>query len=135
MIDNNYNIRLIDFGLSENVDITSNLDSTHHYRPPEILEELPKIRNSKVDIWCLGVILFSLLFNYFPFTGNLYDKAFYLIKNNLYDEFWEFHTELKISDKLKLIFNKIFTYDFIKRIHIRKLNKEITNILTEKWYK
>ena len=37
------------------------------YRPPELLNKTSRNDLTKVDVWCLGVSLFGLLFGFFPF--------------------------------------------------------------------
>ena len=47
------------------------------YLAPEIIQE--KGHDEAVDIWCIGVLLFELVTNSFPFSGNDIDT----IKNNI----------------------------------------------------
>lgn len=75
----NINIKIIDFGLSKNIqrdEIDNNgntkiieyFHGTPIYMAPEIL--LKNGHNIKADLWSFGVILYELLYGYFPY-GNL----------------------------------------------------------------
>lgn len=63
-------IKIIDFGLSTTSDdpVTTEFCGTQLYLPPEILLNQP-YHSSTADIWTLGVILFCILFNTYPFGG------------------------------------------------------------------
>ena len=56
---------------------------TTEYMPPEIIGE--KDQNDKVDIWCLGILLYELLHRRPPFEGrNIHMLQFQQKKENIY---------------------------------------------------
>ena len=69
-----FEVKLGDFGLSKQLVNTlesKTLAGSPVYMAPEILiTKLRKPYTSKVDIWSLGVIIYQLLFQQFPFYGN-----------------------------------------------------------------
>ena len=69
----NFDVKLGDFGLSKQLVNTlesRTLAGSPIYMAPEILiKRLRKPYTSKVDIWSLGVIIYQLLFQKFPFFG------------------------------------------------------------------
>ena len=68
MLDDHYNIKLVDFGFSQYKNIKKLKDrvGTTNYMAPEIFES--RIYNGqKVDIFALGVIIFTLVHGIFPF--------------------------------------------------------------------
>ena len=70
MITKDNQVRLIDFGLSKNASIEEMMKSmsgTPYYMAPEIFTD--KKYDSSVDIWSLGVVLYTLLCGYRPFWG------------------------------------------------------------------
>ena len=69
LIDENMNIKLIDFGFAtdENIDQLSCYLGTQSYMAPEIRQG--KVYNGKeIDVFSLGVMLFSLVRGLFPFS-------------------------------------------------------------------
>ena len=84
MMDENYNIKVIDFGDARKVDepgqagddeiqpqrMPSRRDTfvgTVNYQSPEVITEEPQ--GFPVDIWALGCILFKMLVGTVPFKG------------------------------------------------------------------
>lgn len=72
MFDKYYNVRIIDFGLSN---VLSELNPTLYtvcgspaYVPPEMIRG--SSYNSSADIWCLGVILYLMTHGHLPFQGD-----------------------------------------------------------------
>ena len=78
MLDQNFNIRLIDFGLSTKIEKNSNnstdICGSLGYMAPELL--LRQNYDQSIDIWSTGVLLYGMLTSFLPFeedeqqTGN-----------------------------------------------------------------
>jgi serine/threonine protein kinase len=70
MLDQFYNMRIIDFGLSKTFQSNNTMFhtwcGTPLYMAPEVI--LPKTYNSKCDIWSSGIILYEMLFGKLPFN-------------------------------------------------------------------
>ena len=88
-------IKIIDFGLSESVQIVNHKDllenkninmtgsvGTPHYISPEVLQGK---YNQKCDIWSAGVILYAILSGSFPFDGNTDKEIYKCILKKKYD--------------------------------------------------
>jgi serine/threonine protein kinase len=63
--------KLIDFGSANYIpiqkqDFFRNFTGTALYTPPEILRG-ESFQGPQVDVWCLGIVLYILSFNYPPF--------------------------------------------------------------------
>lgn len=61
-------IKLCDFGWSAEVlskDYRTTFCGTVDYLPPEMILNLP--HDYKVDVWCLGILLYELIHGYPPF--------------------------------------------------------------------
>jgi serine/threonine protein kinase len=70
LLDHNKNIKLIDFGLSNFMEegvFRNTFCGTPAYASPEILLGT-KYTGPEVDLWSLGVVLYSMLTSEFPFT-------------------------------------------------------------------
>ena len=71
LIDKNYNIKLIDFGLcaikETKYDMMNDLLGTVRYTAPELLTK--EGYNESCDLWNIGVVLYMLLTGKFPFNG------------------------------------------------------------------
>ena len=70
LLDNNNIIKLTDFGWSNYINLTeirNTFCGTPLYFSPEII--MGNGHDNKVDIWCVGVIIFELLIGRIPFIG------------------------------------------------------------------
>lgn len=68
MINDEDEVRLIDFGLSKvsKKKVMHTVAGTPFYMAPEVLNEN---YGAKADIWSLGVLLYTLVSGYLPFQG------------------------------------------------------------------
>ena len=80
IIDNHMNIKLLDFGFAahENIDNLTAFYGTMTYMAPEI-KKMQEYKGTEVDIFSLGVVVFSMVRGIFPFnearrTDMWYDK-------------------------------------------------------------
>lgn len=89
MIDyNTRTVRLIDFGFAEYVGeheerLLTTACGSVNYVPPEMLLT-KKFSGKKADVWSLGIVLFALLTNEFPFDGETDEATFRQIMANQY---------------------------------------------------
>jgi serine/threonine protein kinase len=82
LLDEGFNIKVCDFGWScvlEGDQVRESLCGTYEYMSPEILNE--EAHTSKVDIWCLGILLYEMLHGYSPFRGNSINEVKHQINN------------------------------------------------------
>jgi protein-serine/threonine kinase len=87
-------VKLIDFGqafeFKKNGESTSSYDicGTESYFPPEYYNQSEYIP-SKIDVWCCGVVLYNLIFDYMPWeyanrhTDEIFSTCYYYFKDNL----------------------------------------------------
>jgi serine/threonine protein kinase len=71
IIDSSLNLKLIDFGFAAVISKTKLLNffcGTPSYMPPEIVQKKEYI-GFNADVWCLGILLYTLLCGAFPFRG------------------------------------------------------------------
>ena len=112
MLDSNNDVRLIDFGFSKYYDNTAlkTICGSLQYTAPEIL--LGKEYDNKVDIWSLGVILYSMVHGYYPFTNEKQNLLIKAIEEN--DPI--FNKDL--SSELKNLMTKMLIKDPSQRISL-----------------
>jgi len=129
LLDENNNIKLCDFEFTIfTLKSFNDYNCTINYAAPEIMQRYNCFYNDKVDIWCLGILLFAIFFQTFPFIiNNKMDPYLKFIRLKQYKLFWEAHetnSQIIISKKIKLMFNKIFVYNLNDRINLENLLKE-----------
>lgn len=92
LIDNSLNVKIIDFSVSldyskiKRNEIQLPIRGTYFYMAPEVIKrEIIQINDlNKVDLFSLGIILYNLAFNSFPFDFNENNERIQkeLLKNN-----------------------------------------------------
>ena len=71
MVNENYEVKIIDFGFSLFTTKNKKLNlhcGTPSYMAPELVAKKDYL-GSPVDIWALGVLLYKMLTGYYPFNG------------------------------------------------------------------
>ena len=110
---NKFTVKLTDYGMSRQVNKTK-IFKTHVGTPvtmaPEILEGSEKYDN-KCDLWSIGVIIYQLIFNEFPYIGETEVSLLNKIKN--YKQKKLKKTENKYLDDL---IRKLLVYNPKERI-------------------
>jgi len=123
----NWDIKLIDFGLAKNYKITADILTTKagtpYYIAPEVLSGK---YDHMCDIWSLGVILYIILCGYPPFHGDTDQEILVKVKKGHYTfegEEWK-----NISADAKDVISKCLNTDPSKRITAE-------HILEHNWFK
>ena len=157
LFDENYNIKLCDFGFSVIIPKNKNGKAeyltgkygTKEYAAPEILEDKP-YDGEKIDIFSLGVILFNLRLCSFGFTTaeipryllNIQDKMYKYIKEKNYPLYWKLlgkYVKLNgISEEFKNLYLKLVAYNpkerpTIEEIYNHEWMKEIRDLNEEEF--
>ncbi|CAG8642426.1 8990_t:CDS:2 [Acaulospora morrowiae] len=109
-------LMITDFGLSKILthhnDILMTACGTPGYVAPEVLKQIGY--GKPVDIWSVGVILYTMLCGYTPFWGEDQSELFESILRGVYhydDDYWA-----NISDEAKDLIDKMLAYDPDRRI-------------------
>ena len=104
---NNISIKLSDFGLNKKQEITKNKVVINLAMAPEILEN--GNFSNKSDIWSLGIIIYFLLFNEYPYKG---ETEIQLNKDIHSNKIIKKSENKELNDLL----NKMLCIDYNKRI-------------------
>jgi len=134
VIDNDFNLKMIDFGFSCDINDTkkehishTKIIGTESYMAPEMLFER-KYFADKSDIYSLGVLLFCMLAGQFPFLKAARYDATYLPfaykREAGIKKFWESITKhLDIPHEAIELLNKMFAANPAERITLDNIMK------------
>ena len=131
LLDNNLNLKIVDFGLSNVYPIDDNgLLSTACgspcYAAPEMIQG-KKYIGVNVDIWSSGIILYAMLCGYLPFEEKSNDLLYKKITKG------EFVTPFYLSDSAKDLLRKVLNVNPERRLDIEGIKKhEWFNIINPK---
>lgn len=81
-MDENYNIKLIDFGLANGMKDSNALKTacgSPNYAAPEVIGGRP-YSGAEVDVWSCGVILYAMICGTLPFDDESMTSLFHKIK-------------------------------------------------------
>lgn len=115
MIDNYGHIRLIDFGFCTSKLMMSTICGSIPYCAPEVLKHQNYTNNA--DIWCLGIILFSLVAGNLPFYDTNIRKLIDMICNQ------DLIYPITFDQNLRDLLSKILAKDPTQRISIESIKK------------
>ena len=135
LLDEKYTPIIGDFGLSRTINDSKDNKffgsfGTKAYKPPQ-MHRNQGFNGIKSDIFSLGVTLFKLVTNHFPFNlAYKVDKWYKLIIDHEYDIYWENMKKTKsinVSELFKELFVKMVDFEENERPNIEK-------ILSYKWF-
>ena len=124
LIKNNYEIKIIDFGFglyNPNHDVQKFFCGTPKYIAPEILEGKGYL-GEEVDLWSLGVLIYKIFCNIYPFKGRDDEELYSSIKKGKYT------IPDNIPNYIKNIIEKLLIVE-------PKLRIKCENILNSFWLK
>ena len=137
LVDSNLNIKLSDFSVSYSYSKFHPEDvvklpfvATSKYISPEIIERAHmKIKEAKIDIYSLGVMLYDLAFGSFPYhLDEIGNKDYNCILKKIKEEKLEFPIDRKVSNLFKDFLERLLEKDYEKRF-------SISNALNHPWVK
>ena len=110
--DQKYDVKIIDFGLSEEINNkTSQISGSPNYMSPEAIDGINVPAN---DIWSVGVICYYYCFDRKPFFSQNYEDLFDIIKKS----------EINFKTKKKDVDNSLI--DLVKKMLIKDYTKRIS---------
>ena len=81
LLDSNFNVKVCDLGWGcvHDEGFRKSICGTYEYMSPEIV--LKRQHNNKVDIWCLGILLYEMLHGCPPFEAENFEDIHSKMKN------------------------------------------------------
>lgn len=99
-------IKVVDFGISgmcKGNQQEKNDAGTLRYMPPEMILDYNSTANPAIDVWAIGVMLYCMVFDKFPFNGDTPE----IIKNKITTQDVKFPKDTAVTDEF---------VDFIKGV-------------------
>ena len=121
---NGVNIKIIDFGLSyvyRNNEKHRSLKKrcgTRIYRSPEM--HAGSVYDGYLgDIWSLGVVMFAIFFEFFPFhvasfTDNAFKYIFGQNKNTIVATQTYYQTDVKIEKEIEILLDQMLSFEYVR---------------------
>jgi serine/threonine protein kinase len=134
MLDDEFNLKIADFGFSSRAASNQSFKGTRSYMAPEILIGA-KYYGPMVDIFAAGIILFIMVTQIPPFQmAHPKDGWYKFVCSNRMDKFWKFHGQNQpggidfFSKSFIDLINWIFNFDHTTR-------PSLAEIKEHEWYK
>jgi serine/threonine protein kinase len=126
LIDENFDLKLTDFGFSDTEKLSDNPKGSSLYMAPE-MHALEKFETIPADMFALGVCLFMMIKAHQPFIeATRYDEYFRVYMTEP-KEFWKFHfkkgKKYGHSKSLIKLLNKLFKVDPKSRMTLSEMRK------------
>lgn len=113
-MNDNMEVKLGDFGLAAKLDFTGErrktICGTPNYLAPEIIANIG--HSYEVDVWSLGVVVYTLLYGRPPFETSDVKKTYKRIKECQYT----FNEDIPVSNNAKNLISKLLVVDPSKRL-------------------
>lgn len=120
-LDGEMNVKVGDFGLAALIenpgDRKKTVCGTPNYIAPEVLFDPGNGHSFEVDIWSIGVILYTLVVGKPPFQNKEIKAIYKRIRDNLY----EFPPDIPISNDCKSLISAMLTKDPAQRPSLREV--------------
>lgn len=120
LLDNNQNVRIADFGLSNMMSDGEFLRTScgsPNYAAPEVISG-KLYAGPEIDIWSCGVILYALVCGVLPFDDEYVPNLFKKIRSGVY------HRPEHVSDDCRNLIRRMLEVDQVKRINIQEIKVE-----------
>lgn len=117
LLDENNNIKLIDYGLSNSMKDANPLRTacgSPNYAAPEVISGRT-YGGAEADVWSLGVILFAMVCGSLPFDDDSMSTLFNKIKQGV------FYIPNYISEDVKDLINRMLQPNPVKRINMKEV--------------
>lgn len=104
LFDKDNNVKICDFGLSTYTESSIDIVETPAYVSPEIING--SYPSEASDIWCIGIIIYTILVGDTPFKSNSMKESYAKIKNVNYTYPEDSNVPFLAKDLINLILNQ-----------------------------
>jgi 5'-AMP-activated protein kinase catalytic alpha subunit len=128
LLDDNNNIKIVDFGLSNLYNSGETLKSacgSPCYAAPEMIKGI-RYHGLNVDIWAVGIIMYALICGFLPFEDKNTEKLYKKILSG------SFESPIFLSSSAKDLLSRILNVDPKKRITVKEIRLHIWYNLYQK---
>ena len=134
LFDSQYNIKIADFGLSEEFttgELLNTFCGTPEYMAPEVFKG-QKFDGPKVDVWSLGIMLYEMLTATIPFPGSDWPQIIERVLRGKYYE-PEYLSEnckdvirkmLVLEPSKRATLNEVMEHDWVKSVSDMKIESK-----------
>jgi serine/threonine protein kinase len=123
LLDENFNVKLADFGFATKDSICHTRKGTFGYMAPEVLAN-EDYNGQQEDLFSAAVILFILLTQHPPFIrAEPNDKYYKKIIKGKWDQFWDVHADMKFPDSFIDFFSKSISPDPKERLTLAQIKE------------
>ena len=132
MFDDNYTLKIVDFGFATEQNTGNSKVGTFEYMVPEIFNN-QKYDFKQADLFAAAVVLFNIISAHPPFhTASLDDKLYQLLASGSSKSFWKIHNKAMkdqnyFSVEFQELINTMLAYDPRQRPSIEQIKES-------KWY-
>lgn len=132
LLDENFNLKLGDFGLTSKSKTSNSRKGTLAYMAPEILEG-EKYETTEADIYSAAISLFMMMTQNCPYQkAQASDKTFVQVATGKWADFWNTHSRLCGSER---VFSENFKDLFSKMISVNRAERlTLQQIRAHKWF-
>lgn len=112
-------LKLADFGFAtdKNIEELSDIKGTQSYMAPEVREN-ETYNGKQSDVFSMGVVLFTLVVGFFPFSTASYEDKFYQFltlgehdQNGINQGYWATMRASHLSNEFKDLMQQILSYE------------------------
>mmetsp|Transcript_507 Transcript_507/g.445 ORF Transcript_507/g.445 Transcript_507/m.445 type:complete len:315 (-) Transcript_507:255-1199(-) len=129
LVDNDYTLKIADFGYSSHKAKNESSKGTYGYMTPEIYSG-EKYSSQSADLFAAAIILFILISHHPPFECAISNNPHYnLIRMNQYNSFWKVHTRKKergldfFSEDFRSLFMSMVAHNPVERPSLAEIKE------------
>jgi len=123
LLDKNFNLKLADFGFATKDKTSTSRKGTFGYMSPEVYNH-QEYKCTDADLFGAAVVLFILVTQHPPFlTADPGDKYYKKIYDGNWGKFWNFHSDVGLSDSFMDLLSKMMAVNPKDRLNLQQIKE------------